>query len=128
ARTCTRLPLTVAVSEADRSVLAAQAPRARIRAVPTGVDTAYYTPNGSREQSGALVFTGAMDWFPNEDGIAHFVEVVFPRIRAAAPEASSTVVGRHPGPRVQQLAAVPGVRIAEPRTVVRPYGARVAGC
>src|SRR5438094_859993 len=76
ARTCTRLPLTVAVSEADRSVLAAQAPRARIRAVPTGVDTAYYTPNGSREQSGALVFTGAMDWFPNEDGIAHFVEVV----------------------------------------------------
>src|SRR5438874_1928947 len=76
ARTCTRLPLTVAVSEADRSVLAAQAPRARIRAVPTGVDTAYYTPNGSREQPGALVLTGAMDWFPNEDGIAHFADAV----------------------------------------------------
>ncbi len=126
ARTCTRLPLTVAVSEADRSVLAAQAPRARIRAVPTGVDTAYYTPNGSREQSGALVFTGAMDWFPNEDGIAHFVEVVFPRIRAAAPDASLTVVGRNPGPRVQRLAAVPGVRVTGTVNDVRPYVARGA--
>src|SRR5436309_11729162 len=93
AQICTRLSLAVAVSEADRSVLAAQAPRARIRAVSTGVDTAYYTPNGSQEQSGALVFTGAMDWFPNEDSIAHFVEVFFPRIRAAAPGPSLPVVG-----------------------------------
>src|SRR5439155_3565265 len=126
AQTCTRLPLTVAVSEADRAVLAAHAPRARISAVPTGVDTEYYTPNGSREQSGTLVFTGAMDWFPNEDGIAHFVEVVFPRIRAAAPDASLTVVGRNPGPRVQRLAAVPGVRITGTVNDVRPYVARGA--
>ena len=126
AQTCTRLPLTVAVSEADRAVLAAHAPLARISAVPTGVDTEYYTPNGSREESGALVFTGAMDWFPNEDGIAHFVEVVFPRIRAAAPDASLTVVGRNPRPRVQRLAAVPGVRITGTVNDVRPYVARGA--
>ncbi len=126
AQTCTRLPLTLAVSEADRAVLAAQAPRARIRAVPTGVDTAYFTPNGSGEQSGGLVFTGAMDWFPNEDGIVHFVEAVFPRIRAAVPDASLTVVGRNPGPRVQRLAAVRGVHITGTVNDVRPYVARGA--
>jgi polysaccharide biosynthesis protein PslH len=126
AQTCTRLPLTIAVSELDRAVLAAHAPQARVCAVPTGVDTTYFTPNGSEEQSGALVFTGAMDWFPNEDGIAHFVEVVFPRIRAAVPEASLTVVGRNPSPRVQRLAAVPGVRITGTVDDVRPYVARGA--
>jgi polysaccharide biosynthesis protein PslH len=126
AQTCTRLPLTVAVSDADRAVLAAHAPQARVCAVPTGVDTAYFTPNGTEQRSGALVFTGAMDWFPNEDGIAHFVEVVFPRIRAAVPDASLTVVGRNPGPRVQRLAAVPGVHITGTVNDVRPYVARGA--
>ena len=126
AGTCTRLPLTIAVSEPDRSLLATHAPGARVCAVPTGVDTTYFAPNGSKEQSGALVFTGAMDWFPNEDGIAHFVEVVFPRIRAAVPDASLTVVGRNPGPRVQRLAAVPGVRITGTVNDVRPYVARGA--
>ena len=126
AQTCTRALLTLAVSEADRAVLAAQAPRARVCAVPTGVDTAYLSPNGSREQPGALVFTGAMDWFPNEDGIVHFVEAVFPRIRAAAPEASLTVVGRNPGPRVRQLSAVPGVHITGTVDDVRPYVAPAA--
>ncbi len=126
ARTCMRLPLTIAVSEADRSLLATHAPGARVCAVPTGVDTAYFAPNGSKEQSGALVFTGAMDWFPNEDGIAHFVEAVFPSIREAVPDATLTVVGRNPGPRVQRLAAVPGVHITGTVNDVRPYVARGA--
>lgn len=126
AQTCTRPRLTLAVSEADRAVLAAHAPRARICAIPTGVDTAYFTPNGSEQQPGTLVFTGAMDWFPNEDGIVHFVEVVFPRIRDAMPDASLTVVGRDPGPRVQRLAAVPGVRITGTVEDVRPHVAHAA--
>jgi sugar transferase (PEP-CTERM/EpsH1 system associated) len=126
AQTCTRLPLAIAVSEVDRAVLAAHAPRARVCAVPTGVDTTYFTPNGSEEQPGALVFTGAMDWFPNEDGIAQFVETVFPRIRAAAPDTSLTVVGRNPGPRVRQLSAVPGVRVTGTVDDVRPYVAAAA--
>jgi len=41
ARTCTRLPLTIAVSEPDRSLLATHAPGAKVSAVATGVDTAY---------------------------------------------------------------------------------------
>jgi len=128
AQACTRPRLTIAVSEADRSMLAAQAPRARVCAIPTGVDSAYFTPNGSEERPGELVFTGAMDWFPNEDGILHFVEVVLPRIRDAAPDASLTVVGRNPGPRLQRLTAVPGVRITGTVQDVRPYVAPAAVC
>src|SRR5947208_14671597 len=58
--------------------------------------------------------------------MSDFGDVVFPRIRAAAPEASLTVVGRNPGPRVQRLAAVPGVRITGTVNDVRPYVARGA--
>src|SRR5690348_1648635 len=126
AQACTRARLTIAVSEADRAVLAAHAPRAKVCAIPTGVDTAYFTPNGSEQRPGALVFTGAMDWFPNEDGIVHFVDAVFPRIRAAVPDATLTVVGRNPGPRVRQLATVPGVRITGTVNDVRPHVAGAA--
>jgi sugar transferase (PEP-CTERM/EpsH1 system associated) len=126
AHACTQPALTIAVSEADRAVLAAYAPRARVCAIPTGVDTAYFTPNGTEERPGTLAFTGAMDWFPNEDGIVHFVQTVLPRIRDAAPDATLTVVGRNPGPRVRELAAVPGVRITGTVDDVRPHVAGAA--
>lgn len=126
ARACARTRLTVAVSEADRALLAAHAPHARIRAIPTGVDTVYFAPNGTEERPRTLVFTGAMDWFPNEDGIVRFVDTVFPHIRAAMPDTTLTVVGRNPGPGVRQLAAVPGVRITGTVDDVRPHVAPAA--
>ena len=128
AQACARAHRTVAVSEQDRAILAAHAPRARVDAVPTGVDTAYFQPNGSHESRGALVFFGSMDWFPNEDGIAHFVEAILPRVRARVPEVSVTVVGRNPSARVRRLAAVPGVRITGTVDDVRPYVAEAAVC
>jgi glycosyltransferase involved in cell wall biosynthesis len=126
AQACTRSHLTVAVSEADRSILAARASRARVCAIPTGVDTRYFTPNGSDERPGTLVFLGAMDWFPNEDGIIHFVDAVFPRVREAVPDATLTVVGKNPRPRVRRLAEVPGVRVTGTVDDVRPHVAPAA--
>jgi len=128
AHACTRAGMTAAVSDADRALLASRAPRASICTIPTGVDTTYFTPNGSQETHGALVFTGSMDWFPNEDCILHFTEAVFPRIRAAVPEVSLTVVGRNPGPRVRRLVAIPGVRVTGTVNDVRPYIAAAAVC
>jgi sugar transferase (PEP-CTERM/EpsH1 system associated) len=126
ARACTRAGLTVAVSEVDRAMLAEHAPRARVRAIPTGVDTAYFSPNGSPERPGTLVFTAGMDWFPNEDGIVHFVEAVLPRIRSRVPDVSLAVVGRNPGPRVRRLAALAGVRVTGTVDDVRPYVAEAS--
>ena len=128
AEACTRARLTVAVSDADRLLLASHAPKATVRTIPTGVDTTYFTPNGSQETRGALVFTGSMDWFPNEDCILYFTEAVLPRIRDAAPDVTLTVVGKNPGPRVQRLAAIPGVRVTGTVDDVRPYVAASAVC
>lgn len=125
-RACTRASLTIAVSEKDRALLAATGPGARVSAIPTGVDTSYFTPNGSGERPATLVFTGSMDWYPNEDGILHFIDGVLPRIRQELPGVSLTVVGRNPTPRLLAAAAAASVRVTGTVDDVRPYVAEAA--
>ncbi|HKQ66296.1 MAG TPA: glycosyltransferase family 4 protein [Methylomirabilota bacterium] len=126
ARACARARLTIAVSDADRRLLAAAAPSARVSAVPTGVDVDYFAASGVAEAPDRLVFTGSMDWYPNEDGIAHFIEAVLPRIRRAVPTAALTVVGRNPSARLQALAAAAGVEVTGLVDDVRPHMAAAA--
>ena len=118
---CARAQLTVAVSEADRATLAANAPTAQIRAIPTGVDTSYFTPNGKPEAPTTLVFTGSMDWYPNEDAIIHFIDAILPTIRREIPGVSLAVVGRNPTDRVRAAGAAAGVHITGTVADVRPY-------
>ena len=126
ARACARARLTIAVSDADRRLLAAAAPGARVRAVPTGVDVDYFSPDGIAEVPGRLVFTGSMDWYPNEDGIVHFIDAVLPRIRRSVPAASLTVVGRNPSDRLRSAAAAAGVQVTGLVDDVRPHMAEAA--
>src|SRR5436309_6838110 len=120
-RACSLASLTIAVSEPDRKLLATNAPAAEICSIPTGVDTAFFVPNGSRETPASLVFVGSMDWYPNEDAILHFIRATLPGIRRHAPQASLTVVGRNPTPRLRMAAADAGVRVTGTVEDVRPY-------
>lgn len=128
AQACRRASLTIAVSEVDRARLAANAPGAVVRSVPTGVDTSFFTRNGSREAPASLVFTGSMDWYPNEEAALHFVSAVLPRIRREVPEASLTIVGRNPTSRLWAAMAEAGVRLTGTVDDVRPYVAEAAVC
>ena len=121
ARACARAAVTVAVSEPDRALLNASSPGADIRAVPTGVDTAYFHPNGAIEAPATLVFTGSMDWYPNEDAILHFIETILPAIRREVPAVSLAVVGRDPSERLRAAAATAGIRVTGTVPDVRPY-------
>jgi sugar transferase (PEP-CTERM/EpsH1 system associated) len=120
-RACRRAKLTVAVSDADRALVSALAPGAAVCAIPTGVDTAYFAPNGAREAPARLVFTGAMDWYPNEDAILYFIDAILPSIRREVPETSLTVVGRNPSARLRAAAAAAGVQVTGTVGDVRPY-------
>jgi glycosyltransferase involved in cell wall biosynthesis len=126
ARACRLARLTVAVSEADRALLAANAPGADIRAIPTGVDAAYFHPNGASEKPARLVFTGSMDWYPNEDAILHFMDAILPRLRRRVPGLTISVVGRNPSDRLKALGAAKGVQITGTVDDVRPYVAEAA--
>ncbi len=120
AAACTRAAVALAVSENDRAALVEAAPQARVRAIPTGVDTAYFHPNGTRQAAAKLVFTGSMDWYPNEEAVLYFIDAVLPLIRREIPEASLTVVGRNPGARLR-AAANGVVQVTGTVDDVRPY-------
>ena len=128
ARACARASLTVAVSEPDRAMLAELAPDARIHAVPTGVDTAYFAPGAAPEIPHRLVFTGSMDWYPNEDAVMQFLDAVLPAIRRAVPGVSLTVVGRSPSARLRAAAKAADVRVTGTVADVRPHVAEAAVC
>ena len=121
ARACSQAALTLAVSDIDRDLLHSTAPGARVRSIPTGVDTEFFRPDEARERPHHLVFTGAMDWYPNEDGILHFLADVLPAVRAAVPDVTLTLVGRNPTPRLQAAAAAAGARVTGTVDDVRPH-------
>src|SRR6266566_9741274 len=119
----------LAVSETDKNHFLNYLPASKLTIVPTGVDVEFFQPRHSQEEPDSLVFTGSMDWLPNEDGILNFVEQVLPRIREQIPEVSLSVVGRRPSQKLQDLAARnKGVRITGWVEDIRPYLARSAVC
>lgn len=114
------------VSENDREVFARNIPPERITPIPTGVDTEYFTPRNPSENEN-LVFTGSMDWMPNEDGIIYFFSEILPRIRQTRPSIVFWVVGREPTKRVRSLLEKdPGIRITGRVEDIRPYISKAA--
>ena len=119
----------LAVSQTDRDFFAAQIPPEKVTVVPTGVDVEYFQPQGKQVEN-TLVFTGSMDWLPNEDGIFYFMQEILPKIRREIEEVTLTVVGRKPSARMLTLAAE---RPAEIRLTgwvddIRPFLAQGSVC
>jgi glycosyltransferase involved in cell wall biosynthesis len=120
---CRRFDRVIAVSAEDAALLERAYGLRDVGAVPTGVDTAYFHPSGEVQRVPKnLVFTGSMDWMPNEDGIRWFVDEVLPRIHASDPEVTLTVVGRNPPAPIQALATKePRLEVTGTVPDVRPY-------
>jgi polysaccharide biosynthesis protein PslH len=95
----------VAVSEHDRSTMMAMGRAGRITVVPTGVEGRKFREAASIAPTEPVVlFLGSMDWEPNIDGVEWMVREIWPRIRAAVPNAVFRVVGRAPDGRITRLA------------------------
>jgi glycosyltransferase involved in cell wall biosynthesis len=120
ADTCRLAHLTIAVSDDDRRRLEQIAPGIEAVSIPTGVDTGYFTPDFSAERPAHLVFSGSMDWHPNEDAVLHFVDATLPRIRAEVPDVTFTVVGRNPTSRLREVAERAGIHVTGTVRDVRP--------
>ncbi len=108
--------------------------RERVVSICNGVDTEFFdpahdlaSPYAPDEQ--ALVFTGAMDYWPNIDAVVWFAREVFPEIRRAS-GATFHIVGDKATEAVQALAAIDGVfvegRVEDIRPWIRHAAAAVA--
>ncbi|MBC8087573.1 MAG: glycosyltransferase, partial [Phycisphaerae bacterium] len=120
---CQRSNLVVAVSDADAVALEKDFGAIKPIAVPTGVDTDYFVPQGKRPREAALfVFVGSMDWLPNEEGVKWFCEAVWPEVRRKIPNARFRIVGRSPSSAVKALADDKnGVEVTGSVPDVRPH-------
>lgn len=125
---CRRLDCVVAVSREDRQMMKHEYGIHAIYDVPTGVDTNFFRPSGREPRDPHnLVFTGSMDWLPNEDAIRFFTEQIMPRIRQAVPDVTLTVVGRNPYPGLIELSKQdPSIIVTGRVEDVRPYMERAA--
>ncbi|MDP3585342.1 MAG: TIGR03087 family PEP-CTERM/XrtA system glycosyltransferase [Thiobacillus sp.] len=128
ARMAQDLDATLLVSNDEAALLQQRAPQARhkISAFENGVDADYFSPardypSPYAEDVRGVVFTGAMDYWPNIDAVTWFAERIFPAIREAVPAAQFTIVGSRPGEAVSALARQPGVVVTGGVPDVRPW-------
>jgi polysaccharide biosynthesis protein PslH len=124
-----RFDLTLAVSEADRRTFERLYPGSLttpVHVVQTGVETGFFKPSSVAPGPAHMVFTGSMDWLPNEDGMTYFCREILPKIRQSEPEATLSIIGRAPTPVVKQLAEIPGVEVTGRVDDVRPHIAKGA--
>jgi sugar transferase (PEP-CTERM/EpsH1 system associated) len=126
-KACGWFEAVVAVSDVDRELMRKEYGADQVFDVPTGVDTQYFQPMGAEPDSSELVFTGSMDWMPNEDAIVYFADEILPRIAARIPGVKLTVVGRNPTGRLAALAeGNERVRLTGRVEDIRPYVDRAA--
>ena len=95
-----------------------------IHVIPNGVDTDFFTPNKTNPLplEDAIVFTGSMDWLPNDDAITYFCSQILPFIWRKNPAIKFYVVGKSPSTSVQKLAEKDARVIVTGRVEdVRPY-------
>jgi len=125
---CRRFDHVVAVSAEDRETMERAYGLKSVSDVPTGVDTEFFRPRGTeRREPHNMVFTGSMDWLPNEDAIQFFTKEIMPRIRERVPDATLTVVGRNPYASLVELGQRDSSVIVTGRVEdVRPYMERAA--
>ncbi len=115
------------VTENETELFLRSAPesKGRAEAMCNGVDAEFFSPaqvmhtpfaTGER----ALVFTGAMDYWPNIDAVSWFVAEVLPQLLQRWPGLRFYIVGRSPAPTVQALASE-HVVVTGTVNDVRPY-------
>jgi sugar transferase (PEP-CTERM/EpsH1 system associated) len=124
---------TLFVSEAECRRFAALAPECagRLEWVENGVDLARFAPgpgwpNPFAPGEAAIVFTGAMDYWPNVDAVLWFAERVMPLLRRRHERARFHVVGANPAPALRRLAGRDDVHLTGRVADTRPYLAHAA--
>lgn len=120
--------VTKAEAEAFRCLIDKQV-RDRIKTLENGLDSQYFSPasvgtlaeNYSLCDESYVVFTGAMDYWANEDAVAWFANHIWPQVLGKVPDGKFYIVGSSPSAKVKALAEIPGIIVTGRVADVRPY-------
>ncbi len=112
-----------AVSATDAATIKSMAPHLDVEVVDNGVDLEFFDDDSEPADTAApiLVFTGSMDWRPNQDCVEYFVNDILPLVQAEWPDVQTVFVGRNPPPKIADLGRLDGVTITGTVNDVRPH-------
>jgi sugar transferase (PEP-CTERM/EpsH1 system associated) len=93
---------SIVATEGEKKEFAEFISTEKFTAVANGVDTGFFKPVFAPQEK-KLIFTGAMDYFANIDGIIYFCNEILPLIRERIPEVKFYIVGSNPARSVRAL-------------------------
>jgi len=113
----------VAVSRRDQQQFRDRYDWKQVDVIDTAVDVDYYSPSptSGKTSSRSIVFIGSMDWPPNQEGVLHFVQSIWPQVLAKHPDVEFTIVGRHPSASIRSLERLPNIQVTGGVADTRPY-------
>jgi sugar transferase (PEP-CTERM/EpsH1 system associated) len=115
---------SIVISEEEAITLRRGVTSRPISVIPNGVDLNYFQSHVSAKPGSdqpLIVFSGAMDYFPNIDAVDYFCAHIFPRITQRVPHARLCIVGRSPDARVRALSKLRNVEVTGTVPDVRPF-------
>jgi sugar transferase (PEP-CTERM/EpsH1 system associated) len=108
-------------SKVDEAFLRSLDSSGNIVTIGNGVDSEFFRPTDAAIDVSKLIFTGVMDYGPNEDAVIYFCDAILPLIQERHPEVHFWVVGKDPTEKVQTLAQRPGVHVTGGVPDIRPF-------
>jgi glycosyltransferase involved in cell wall biosynthesis len=84
----------IAVSGREARIISAVAPRARVTAIPPGVDHEQLTWRPRHPIEGRVLYLGHMEHLPNLDGLIFLYSDIWPRVRQSCPAARLLIAGK----------------------------------
>lgn len=126
-----RADATILISEAEAALYRSRLrdpAKVNVQVIGNGIDAAFFDPayGGSHPVLAGspgphFVFTGQMDYRPNEQAALWVIEALLPALRARLPQAMFHVVGRNPTARLMAHHGTPGVHVWGEVPDVRPF-------
>ncbi|KAA3631451.1 MAG: glycosyltransferase [Calditrichaeota bacterium] len=110
-----------AVSAIDASFIEKLNLKYKPAVIENGVDLEFFHPMEKQIKPNRLVFTGSMDWRPNQDAAEFFVKQIFPLLRKEIPDIEAYFVGRKPPQHIIDLGKTEGIVITGMVDDVRDY-------
>lgn len=90
------------ISQRDRAAILGQEHQAAV--IPNGLDLAYWTRRTHAPEANCLIFTGVMNYAPNEDAALHLIDHILPHLRPHVSDLKVIIAGRDPTPALQERA------------------------
>ncbi|MEW6418484.1 MAG: glycosyltransferase family 4 protein [Nitrospirota bacterium] len=119
---CSRIPNIIMCNDVDAQKIRKNCPKSRVWSVQAGVDTNYYRHSNSTTRSRGLLFTGVMEYAPNNLAMLYFIRKIFPLIKKEASDVTLTIAGRNPSHELIALAdQTQGIRVTGYVDDLRPF-------